>query len=159
VLVLLVGVAFFLALARPVALRNHAHRARVSVAAVAPRHGQASTSSTPSDTTPSQTAAIDAGRMFLAGYLAYLYGRAPATHIQDASPTLIGFLQANPPRVSPAMREHVARIVGLRSTPAAAGQLGVQAVINDGGIVDYPIGLLLEDRGGRLLVSGLDGEG
>jgi hypothetical protein len=47
--------------------------------------------------------------------------------------------------------------VALRSTPARPGPLLVSAVVNDGGLVDYSIGLLLAVHGGRLLVSGLEG--
>ena len=32
------------------------------------------------------------------------------------------------------------------------------AVVNTGRLVDYPVGLLLAPHGGRLLVSGLEGE-
>jgi hypothetical protein len=67
----------------------------------------------------------------------------------------------HPPRVSPAMRERVARVLALRSTPISPpGLIGVRALINDGGLADYSIGLLLEDHhAGRLLVTGLEGEG
>lgn len=159
VFVLLAGAALVFALTRPAAPRHHARSARVTVTAVAPRQGEASASSTSSGTSPSEVAAVRVGRVFLAGYLAYLYGRAPASQIKDATPALIASLQASPPRVSPAMHERVPRIVGLHSTPAPTGKLGVQAVVNDGGLVDYPIGLLLQEENGRLLVSGLDGEG
>jgi hypothetical protein len=97
-------------------------------------------------------------RGFLAGYLAYVYGRAPASEIKDATPVLVVSLQAHPPRVSPATRERKARIVALHTVPAPAGRVAVQALVNDGGLVDYPLELLLEDRDGRLLVSALGDE-
>ena len=55
------------------------------------------------------------------------------------------------------MRARRPRVVALRSTPAPSGLLRVSAVVNDGGLVDYSIGLLLAAHGGRLLVSGLEG--
>jgi hypothetical protein len=33
----------------------------------------------------------------------------------------------------------------------------VSAVVNDGGLIDYSVGLVLASEGGRLLVTGLDG--
>jgi len=165
VLVLLIGAAFLLALTRPVASRHVEVGGAPMVTHTEAPLGQASASRAPFDNassladSSSPSAVVNASRVFLAGYLAYLYGRAPARQIRDATPILIRSLQANPPRVSPAMREQVPRIIGLHSTPAPAGQFGVQAIVNDGGLVNYPIGLLLEDRSGRLLVIGLDGEG
>jgi hypothetical protein len=55
------------------------------------------------------------------------------------------------------MRSREARLVSLHTTQAPAGLLAVSALVTDGGLVDYPIGLLLAPRGGRLLVSGLNG--
>ena len=55
------------------------------------------------------------------------------------------------------MRSRQARLVSLHTTPAPSGLVGVSAVVTDGGLVDYPIGLLLAPRDGRLLVSGLEG--
>jgi hypothetical protein len=55
------------------------------------------------------------------------------------------------------MRARRPRVVALHSTPASSGLLRVSAVINDGGLVDYSIGLLLVAQDGRLLVSGLEG--
>ena len=55
------------------------------------------------------------------------------------------------------MRARRPHVLALRSTPARSGLLRVSAVVNDGGLVDYSIGLLLAAHGGRLLVSGLEG--
>jgi hypothetical protein len=104
--------------------------------------------------TPGVARAAD---LFLAGYLAYLYGHAPARQIKDATAALLHSLEAHPPRVSPGMRSRQARLVSLHTTQAPSGLLGVSALVTDGGLVDYSIGLLLAPRGGRLLVGGLDG--
>jgi hypothetical protein len=97
-----------------------------------------------------------AADLFLAGYLGYIYGRARASAIGGATPALLESLRSSPPRVSPGMRTRRPHVVSLRSTPARSGLLLVSAVINDGGLVDYSIGLLLAAHDGRLLVSGLE---
>jgi hypothetical protein len=56
------------------------------------------------------------------------------------------------------MRARHPRVVALHAVKAPAGVIEVTAVINDGGLVDYPIALLLSQRGSRLLVTGLGGE-
>jgi hypothetical protein len=98
--------------------------------------------------------------LFLAGYLGYLYGHTPASQVEGATTALVRSLQANPPRVSPAMRTRQARVLALHTIPApSSGLVGVSALVSDGGLVDYSIGLLLEEHSGRLLVTGLEGEG
>lgn len=116
------------------------------------RHATA-TSTPPQGARPSS---VEAGDVFLAGYLAYAYGHAPASQIRYATPALIVSLAAHQPRVPPGMRARQPRVLELRATPAPAGLLGVRAVVNDGGLIDYPVGLLLAFRGGRLLVTGLE---
>jgi hypothetical protein len=101
----------------------------------------------------------DVGRVakrFLAGYLSYTYGRSPADRIADASRSLTASLQAHPPTVSPAVRARHPRIVSLQPSVAGGG-LVVTATVNDGGIVDYRVGVLLAREHGRLLVIGLEG--
>jgi hypothetical protein len=100
--------------------------------------------------------ATAASRSFLAGYLAYTYGSAPASRIDDADRSLIESLRAHPPRVSPAMRASLPRVLELYATPAPSGQLGVSAVVNDGGLIDYAIGLTLARLHGQLLVTGME---
>ena len=95
-------------------------------------------------------------RAFLAGYLAYTYGHAPASKITNATPGLIRSLEAHPPRVSPGMRGDRPHVVALHPTVAPSGLLGVSVVVNDGGLIDYSVGLLLTPRDGRLLVSALE---
>lgn len=101
--------------------------------------------------------AEQAARRFLAGYLAYAYGQAPASWITDASRSLIASLQSHPPRVPPAARARRPRIVSLRPAAAPTGEIAVSVVVNDGGLIDYQVGLLLASEHGRLLVTGLDG--
>ena len=151
VVVLLSATALLLALTRPDGQRQRTiERPSPSASAV---HAQAPETST----APLTPAVARTARLFLAGYLAYLYGHTPASQIKDATAALLHSLEAHPPRVSPGMRSRQARLVSLHTTPAPSRLIGVSALVTDGGPVDYSIGLLLAPRSGRLLVSGLDG--
>jgi hypothetical protein len=103
-------------------------------------------------------AAARVAREFLVGYLAYLYGHAPAAHVGSATASLLRSLQTHPPRVSPAMRRRRPHVVSLSVAAAAGGRFSATALIGDGGVADYRVGLLLIERRGRLLVGGLEGE-
>ena len=94
-------------------------------------------------------------RRFLTGYLAYLYGHGGVAGVRDASPALVRSLGANPPRVSIDIRARHPRVIALQATAAPAGQAGVSALVNDGGIADYPVVLFIGERRGRLLVTAL----
>jgi hypothetical protein len=125
--------------------------------ATAPRPGPSSTGAAPS---ASVVAPASAARLFLGGYLAYLYGHAPAGAVQGATPGLLRSLRAHPPRVSVDMHARQPRILTLQVTPAASpGHAVVSAQVNDGALEDYPVVLLLAHERGRLLVTGLEGEG
>ena len=155
VAVLLTAAALLLALTRPDGQRQRTiERPSPSPARSASAvHAHAPETST----APLTPAVARTARLFLAGYLAYLYGHTPASQIKDATAALLHSLEAHPPRVSSGMRSRQARLVSLHTTQAPSGLLGVSALVTDGGLVDYSIGLLLAPRGGRLLVSGLDG--
>lgn len=94
---------------------------------------------------------------FLAGYLGYAYGHTTASQIKDASRSLIGSLESQPPRVPPAARARRPRVISLSRTVAPAGEVTLSATVNDGGLIDYTVGLTLTHQHGRLLVTGLDG--
>jgi hypothetical protein len=112
---------------------------------------------TPESSTAPLTPLVErAADLFLAGYLSYTYGHAPARAIDGATPALLRSLRAHPPLVSPGMRARRPRVVALH-TSASSGLLRVSAIVNDGGLVDYSIGLLLAAHDDRLLVSGLEG--
>jgi hypothetical protein len=100
---------------------------------------------------------VDAADRFLAGYLRYLYGHARASQVQGTTASLARSLTAHPPHVSPSIRASTPRVLALRPAAAPAGAVGVTVLVNDGGLIDYPIGLLLAPHGARLLVSGLVG--
>lgn len=96
---------------------------------------------------------------FLAGYLGYAYGHTPARQIEDASPSLIRSLESEPVRVSPVARARRPRVLALHLTVTqnTNGEVRATAVVNDGGLIDYTIGLTLAPNNGRLLVTGLEG--
>jgi hypothetical protein len=156
VTVLLLAAAILLALSRPsngsrpTSLRRPGPSVAQSTASAVAR----ATESSSAPLTPQVTRTAD---RFLAGYLGYIYGHARASAIGGATPALLESLRSSPPRVSPGMRVRRPHVVVLRSAPASSGLLRVSAVVNDGGLVDYSIGLLLAVHGGRLLVSGLEG--
>ena len=79
--------------------------------------------------------------------------------VRDATRALVLSLEAHPPRVSLDIRARRPRVLALHPTPAPPGQAAVSAVVNDGGLEDYPVGLLLARRDDRLLVTGLESEG
>jgi hypothetical protein len=156
VAVLLAASTILLAATRPAAQSRH----------LPPRRPAASPASASRPSTPAGHATLSVSvapvaartaRGFLVGYLAYLYGRAPATAVRDATRVLLRSLRAHPPLVSPAMRARHPRVLSLHTTPAPAGLVGVSALVNDGELVSYPVGLLLAPEHGRLLVSAVEG--
>jgi len=151
VVVLLTTVAVLLALTQPATRASRAAQGSPRIAETIPgtvveRHTLALAHETE-----------QAARRFLAGYLAYTYGRAPATRIAGANRPLIRSLQAHPPRVPPAARARHPRVLSLHPAASSAGEVAVSAVVNDGGLIDYSVGLVLASEGGRLLVTGVDG--
>jgi hypothetical protein len=155
VVVLLSATALLFVVTRPGGQpQRTTERPSPSLARSAPAvHAQAPETST----APLTPAVARMSRLFLAGYLAYLYGHTPARQVKGATASLLRSLEAHPPRVSTSMRSRAPRLLSLHSVSAPLGLIGVSALVNDGGLVDYPIRLVLALHGGRLLVTGLDG--
>ncbi len=97
-------------------------------------------------------------RVFLDGYLAYLYGHAPAREIRGAAPRLLRKLERERPRVSPATRQRHPRIVEIAARRIAGGRVAATASIADGGVAHYPITVVLERHAGRWQATGLSGD-
>lgn len=150
--VLLTATAVLLALTAPGA--HQQHTVRTSQVRNAPALQTPAGETTTAPLTP---VVEEAANRFLGGYLSYLYGHAPATQVKGATARFTRSLEAHPPRVPPGIRARAPRVVALHITRAPRGLVGVTALVNDGGLVNYPIGLLLEPQGGQLLVSGLAG--
>lgn len=132
------------------------HQPTIRRASTTPLSGASSPASTtgPAEN-PARVAPVEArvARGFLTGYLAYLYGRGRARAITGATPSLERSLRARPPLVSPAMRRRNPRVLSLRPMSAPAGMVGLSALVSDGELASYTVGLLLERQHGRLLVS------
>jgi hypothetical protein len=141
---------------------RRAHGASIAARALVSRSvspGAGTARTIPGESTTAPAAALGTARVFLEGYLAYLYGHAPAGAVRDATRALVLSLEAHPPRVSLDMGARRPRVLALHPTLTPPGQFAVYAVVNDGGLEDYPVGLLLARRDGRLLVTGLESEG
>lgn len=97
-------------------------------------------------------------RVFLHGYLAYLYGHAAARAIRGATPRLTRRLERERPRVSPATRARHPRIVALTARRIAGGRIAATATIADGGVARYPILVVLARHRGRWQATELSGD-
>jgi hypothetical protein len=92
---------------------------------------------------------------FLDGYLAFLYGRAPARGVTDVSEPVRRELVRNTPRIPPAQRQRTPRVVDLSVVGQAPGAVIVTASVDDGDVAVYPIVFTLDLVGGRWRVSRL----
>jgi hypothetical protein len=93
-------------------------------------------------------------RRFLSGYLAFIYGQGPARAIDGADAGLIARLARSRVRVPPAARRREPRIAELlRGRSRGRERLQVTAVIDDGGVAQYPISLALTRRAGGSVVA------
>lgn len=120
----------------------------------------ATTSTQPAPGTPEANAPFEppaeaeqAMRVFLDGYLDYLYGRGDATSIKSVSGKLRKELGRRPPRVSPAQKARTPRIVAIRARKPTPERVQLVATINAGETSSYPIGALLVKRNGRWIVT------
>ncbi|MGA2014495.1 MAG: hypothetical protein ABSH51_28755 [Solirubrobacteraceae bacterium] len=105
----------------------------------------------PSAPPPGSTAAENTARVFLQGYLPWLYGQAPLRAITAATTGLLADLKAQPPRVPPTMRS-------LRPKVAAIAMhrrgLGWQALPNiTDGHETYELALTVTHTRGRWRVN------
>jgi hypothetical protein len=103
------------------------------------------------------TAADDRGakraaRRFLAGYLAYSYGRRDAHTLPATTPALRRRLAEQPPRVRRRDRRRRARIELLQTEAIAAQHVSLLALVNDRAR-RYCVQLALEPRAERWLVT------
>jgi hypothetical protein len=101
--------------------------------------------------------ALRTARTFLDGYLAFAYGRGPASAVKDTTSKLAAALRDRARMVPPALRRLHPRLVALHATTSTGGAILVTALVKDGEVVTYPIGVLLAARRGRYLVTGFAG--
>jgi hypothetical protein len=97
-------------------------------------------------------AAAQAARVFVGPYLLYTYGRAKASRIPAADPSLIGQLVANPPSVPPSVRLRTPRVKSLSVSGGQAGQVAYEAVVSDG-TDTYAVPLTVTHEQNRWLVT------
>jgi hypothetical protein len=158
VTVLLACATALLILTRPAAHHPITHATMGGAEASRSDPPASAQTATPSDDALSPVA-VRVSRGFLEGYLAYVDGHGPVEQITGATGGLVRSLEADSPRVSPAMHQRTPHVLSLQSTPAPSPhEAGVSALIGDGGLVSYRIGLLLQTQDGRLLVDALDGD-
>lgn len=113
-------------------------------------------SAAPASLDVSRQAGVNVARRFLHGYLAYLYRGLPGREVIGGTPQLIRSLGEHPPR--PVARAlSLPRIVAVDLAGTRSGQLAANAIVNNGGIVNFTVGLLLARQDGRILVAQLEG--
>jgi hypothetical protein len=94
---------------------------------------------------------------FLAGYLAFVYGRGSAGSVQGATPELRRQLLLDRAEVTPAERHRRPRVVSLSAVGQAPGTVLASAVVDDGGVASYALRITLRQGPEGWLVSGVDG--
>ncbi|MGI9097113.1 MAG: hypothetical protein ACR2H2_01230 [Solirubrobacteraceae bacterium] len=105
------------------------------------------------DFSPAQRRVERSARAFLAGYLAYSYGQAPARGIRAATPALRRELNALPPHLSATgSRAARPRVRQLRVSGLNGSRAYVLAQIDDRSRT-YATSLSIERRGHRWLVA------
>lgn len=152
IVTLLACAAVLLAASRRVSQHSPTRRRASTTSLRGGASWSASTRSPAGNAAPVAPVAARVAHRFLTGYLAYLYGHAGAGAITDTTPSLARSLRAQPPLVSPATRQRYPRVRSLRPMSAPVGMVGVSALVGDGELASYTVGLLLERQHGRLLV-------
>jgi hypothetical protein len=100
---------------------------------------------------PGSAGAKTAVRLFLRGYLPWLYGQAPLPAITSATSRLRVDLKTHPPRVAPATRTLRPKVAAIAMQRRGRGWLALPN-INDGRET-YELVLTLTQAHGRWLVS------
>ena len=149
-LVLLAAVGLTLT-SSPHPTRERSRRAVSNMSRPAPPHGRTTRRWTPGIAVDAKATAV----VFLHGYLAYLYGHAPASHIRDASRELARALEQT--QAPPGIKALHPRLVTLAVSPRAPGDAIATALVSDTPVIHYPIRLILREHGSGWRVSGLAG--
>ena len=84
---------------------------------------------------------------FLASYLRFAYGQAPARSVAPVSPAIRGQLVRGSASVTPAERRRHPRVVALQVVAARARLARATALVADGGVTSYAVRVTL--RRGR----------
>jgi hypothetical protein len=100
--------------------------------------------------------AEQSARRFLAGYLPYYYGHAPATDVRADTSALLRYLRAHPPNVPPAMQSLQGQVAGIAMTrvgPAWRALVNVHDARST-----YQLTLTLARAGTRWVVTGVSAQ-
>lgn len=95
--------------------------------------------------------AQQAARAFMAGYLPWLYGKAPVTAIRAAAPAVVASLKAHPPNIPPAMQGLHPRLAALGMQRQGPGWLALANVTD--GHETYTLQALLKQANGQWMVT------
>jgi hypothetical protein len=95
-------------------------------------------------------------RKFLAAYLRFAYGRAPAASVSAVTHALRRQLRSDHALIMPVERRRRPRMVSLTALGQASAVV-VTALIDDGGIANYMLRLTARRTSRRWLVSRVDG--
>jgi hypothetical protein len=101
--------------------------------------------------------AREVARRFLAGYLRFAYGQAPASSVRAAAPSLRRQLSGQHALIVPVERSRHPRVIVLVATGRAPGAVSATAVVDDGGIADYAVRVTLRETPSGWLVTAVDG--
>ena len=152
--VLLLGAAV-LALAPIPEVGERSHRPPTRAATTRTRRGAPPR---PSPVSAAQlTRARRVAHSFLAGYLRFAYGRAPAVSVPAITPALRRQLKRERVQVTPVERRRHPRVITLTALGHASGVVVATALIDDGGIANYAVRLTVLRTNRAWLVSGVDG--
>jgi hypothetical protein len=106
---------------------------------------------------PQLARARSAARRFLASYLRFAYGEAPASSVGAVAPALHRRLRDQRALFAPVEQRRHPRVVSLMETGQAHDVVLATALVDDGGIANYAIRIKLRDTRSGWLVSALDG--
>ncbi len=94
---------------------------------------------------------------FLHGYLAYLYGHAPASQVKDATSAFVGSLEHARVEVPPGIKALHPRLLSVAVSPLPPGRAIATALVTDAEVLHYPIRLLLTEGSHGWQATGLEG--
>ena len=97
--------------------------------------------------------ARDAAERFLGTYVPFAYGRAGALGVSSVTPVLGRRLARDRAQVTPVERRRRPLAVLLRVVGLTPGFVLAAAIVDDGGIVAYPLRFTLQESAGRWAVS------
>jgi hypothetical protein len=153
-LVVLLPSAAVLALAPTHDVRKRSHRSPTRETTTRARRGAPPR---PSPVSAAQLArAREVAWAFLAGYLPFAYGRAPADSVGAVTPALRRQLKRERVQVTPVERRRHPRVITLTALGQASGAVVATALIDDGGIANYAVRLTLRQQRAGWLVSSVD---